>query len=460
MSLSLTPVTIAKAKQACTERQILLSKRLLAQFGFEQDQKIKLFIGNMIQVVNLSVQDIPINEIHLPEPLIAEFSLPLQTAVKLQAKASSADNSLYLGPVVALLTDPPSSLEDEPYFRSIHSFCEELAAKTAELGGIFYIFTYKHFTANGVNGYFLHEGKWEFGKLPLPNVIYNRTHSRKLEQLRVFQAFRQQLERFAIPFFNDRFLSKWEVFEMLSLEDKLLPYLPETELFSKETFFTFLEKYPIVFLKPTHGSQGKNILKLTNEKNSFRLETTTCALSSKLSEVQSAERIFQLLQPLLEKRIYIIQQGILLATHESRSIDFRVLCHKNPDDLWQVTSIVARISGDQQFVSNIARGGEMVKPITALRLFFPKKTAKEILSLMKELAIEAADTVDRNTEGLIGELGVDIGVDSSGKLWLIEINSKPSKNFEQTKTKIRPSTKAIIQLCTKLAFEATEDKED
>ncbi len=459
MSLSLLPVTIAKTKQVSIEPQILMSRRLLTEFGFEQDQKIKLYIGNMMQVVKISLQDVPITEIHFPEQLFADFSLPVQT-VKLLAKASAANRSLYLGPVIALLTDLPSSLDDEPYFRSIHSFCEELAVKTSELGGFFYIFTYKSFTANGVNGYFLHEGKWQYQKLPTPNVIYNRIHSRKLEQLQTFQAFRKQLERFALPFFNERFLSKWEVYELLSLEGKLLPYLPETALFSEEKLLEFLEKFPILFLKPDHGSQGKNIIKLTKQENSFRLETTTSTLSSQLAEIQSAERIFQLLQPLLAKRIYIIQQGILLAAHESRLIDFRVLCHKNPDDLWHVTSIVARISGDQQFVSNLARGGEVVKPITALRMFFSKKTAKEILSLMKELAIEAAATIDRNTTGLIGELGVDIGVDSSGKLWLIEVNSKPSKNFEQTKTKIRPSTKAIIQLCTKLAFETTEEKED
>ncbi|XJZ28091.1 YheC/YheD family protein [Bacillota bacterium Lsc_1132] len=459
MSLSLTPVTVVASKEASeNEAQIFLSKRTLDHFGLEQDQNVKIFIGNNVQLVKIVVRDVPFSQIHFSEQLMTDFSLPMQT-IKLQAKYARSANSLYLGPVIGLLTDLPSNQDDEPYFRSIHSFCEELGKRMAEIGGIFYIFTYNDFTADDVSGYYLNKEKWKYEKLPLPNVIYNRIHSRKLEQLRVFQAFRQQLERFSIPFFNDRFLSKWEVYQCLTCEVNIKPYLPETELFSKKKLVEFLEKYPIVFLKPVYGSQGKNIMKLTKKDNSFMLQTSSSSLSDQPLVLQSAETILQLLQPLLGKRIYIIQQGIPLAAHQSRTIDFRVLCHKNADEDWQVTSIVARISGEQQFVSNVARGGEIVKPITALTLFFSKKGAKEILSFMKELAIEASAAISRCTKRLTGELGIDIGVDSTGKLWLIEINSKPSKNFEHSRMKIRPSTKAILQLCTRLAFETMEKKE-
>ncbi|HYK72188.1 MAG TPA: YheC/YheD family protein, partial [Pseudoneobacillus sp.] len=40
-----------------------------------------------------------------------------------------------------------------------------------------------------------------------------------------------------------------------------------------------------------------------------------------------------------------------------------------------------------------------------------------------------------------------------GHPWLIEINSKPSKNFEEQEIKIRPSAKAIISYCQFLALE-------
>ncbi|HJV17825.1 MAG TPA: YheC/YheD family protein, partial [Bacillales bacterium] len=209
-----------------------------------------------------------------------------------------------------------------------------------------------------------------------------------------------------------------------------------------------------------HGSQGKNIIKLGKEMDQYVFQSTLNVISDKIIKKLSLDEIFHQLNLLLRNKIYIIQQGIPLATHEAKTIDFRVLCHTNQNHLWDVTSIVARISGESQFVSNIAQGGKTTNALTTLRLLFDKKKAKEIILQMKKLSIEAAEFISSHSEGIIGELGIDIGVDQSGKVWLIEINSKPSKNFTDNTVKIRPSAKAILQFCTKLAFDALQVKEE
>lgn len=456
----LTTLTVVAHEDRRRSEQLELSRRLLHHLGFNPDQLLKIIIGKTIHTVNIKLNEkVPFPEMYLSKEIMADFILPVQS-LTLQAKPVSALNTLYLGPVIGLLTDPPSNQNEQPFFRSIHSFCEELAQKFAEIGGLFYVFTYKDFTAHKVSGYYWNGEEWEFSNLPLPDVIYNRVHSRKLEQMKLFQKFREAIDQLNIPFFNDRFLSKWEVYHHLSHQEKIVPYLPETELFSTESLIAFLEKYPAVFLKPVHGSQGRNIIKISKDNDVFHCQTSLNTQSDQPIQYPSAEELLHQLQSLLTKRAYIIQQAIPLAAHQSRTIDYRVLCHKNTADLWQVTSIVARMSGEQQFVSNIARGGEIIKPQTALEIFFPKKAAAEILLLMKELALEAAAAISQNSAGLTGELGIDIGVDPTGRLWLIEINSKPSKNFEQpAKGRIRPSTKAIVQLCTSLAFDLSGKKE-
>lgn len=93
-----------------------------------------------------------------------------------------------------------------------------------------------------------------------------------------------------------------------------------------------------------------------------------------------------------------------------------------------------------------------MKPLHILSIFSNRETAIQQLKLMKELAIEACSLVTQMSDGIIGELGVDIGVDEEGKLWIIEINSKPSKNFEAESNKIRPSAKALLEYCTFLSF--------
>jgi glutathione synthase/RimK-type ligase-like ATP-grasp enzyme len=141
-------------------------------------------------------------------------------------------------------------------------------------------------------------------------------------------------------------------------------------------------------------------------------------------------------------------------------MDYRVLCHKNHQNKWDVTSVVARISAENEFVSNIARGGEIMSPLNALKENMSVSDAKRVIAQMKDLAIETALIIERKTSGITGELGIDIGIDQDGKPWIIEVNSKPSKNFEDGQMKIRPSAKAIIQFCTNLALYSTSEMED
>jgi glutathione synthase/RimK-type ligase-like ATP-grasp enzyme len=264
-----------------------------------------------------------------------------------------------------------------------------------------------------------------------------------------------------IPFFNDRFLSKWEVYEQLTEEPKLDSYIPETKLFSKKHFFDLAQKYDTLFVKPIHGSQGRNIIKVNRVADSlYSLETSLKFVPAKKEEKFSLDELYQQIKPILHNQIYIVQQGIPLMTFQTASMDFRVLCHQNRQNDWIVTSTVARIAAKQEFVSNLARGGTLTRPLNALRTSMDHNKSREVLALMKELAIEAASIVSQNSQGIIGELGIDIGIDQAGNPWLIEVNSKPSKNFEDGTTKIRPSARAIIEFCTILAFDTVVIKED
>lgn len=459
MSKFLTPIFINPMKvETKNTMKVQISSYLSDRLNINNGNDLKMWIGKRFLPIKIHISDIAKNEIRLPEYIFNYFALPIQP-YKFQASFTSTNHSLHLGPVVGLLTDFNID-QKAPHFRSIHTFCEELHQGLSEFGGFFYVFTYQGLSGTDVGGYHFENGKWQFSRLPQPDVIYNRIHSRKLELATCFKDFRKGLEDLNIPIFNDRFFSKWEVYEKLMPEEMIHSYIPETRIFSFENLKDLIETYGMVFIKPIHGSQGKNIIKLYKEGGKFIFQSTQNAQSDIIEKKQSIEEMFQQIKPLLRNRIYIIQQGILLATHQSRSMDFRALCHKNQHDLWEVTSLVARISGEEQFVSNVAKGGKTTKPLHALRPLFHNKQAKEIILQIKELSIKAASVISCRTEGITGELGIDIGVDHDGRVWLIEINSKPSKNFEENNVTIRPSAKAIIKFCAKLAFDAPLIKEE
>lgn len=458
MSVSNTTVKLVPLKISSeNEEEIYVSKALIERLGISNQQHLEIRFGKKHKVMNIQTKEISPNEIHLSETIINEFFVPLNINNKFLAKYISTNQTLYLGPIAALLTDFHLKQKDNPHFGSIHIFCEELHQRITEVGGLFYVFSIDDFSDKAIGGFYFENGAWHFSKqLPLPDVIYNRIHSRRLETISSFKSFRGFLERKNIPLFNDRYLSKWEVYQQLILDKQIQPYIPETRIFSANALNDFLNKYDLVYLKPVHGSQGKNIFKLIKEEGSILCQTSQSPDANQFNSNQ----IFCQLKPLLHNKIYIIQQGIPFTNYKERAMDFRVLVHKNQYHLWEVTSLVARVSAEKQFVSNLAKGGTAMKPYNALNACFDKEQSLQLIKRLKELALQAAAAISSQTAGIIGELGIDIGVDLSGNPWIIEANSKPSKSFEDTLAKIRPSAKAIIQFCTKLAFDGNIELEE
>ncbi|MBT2662766.1 YheC/YheD family protein [Bacillus sp. ISL-45] len=358
------------------------------------------------------------------------------------AKSKSLPNN----PVIALLTE--INEDNGPDFGKVHSFCEELHQGVSELGGSFYVFSLKGFSEKGVEGFSYddEEDGWKKGFFPFPAVIYNRVSSRRTEISKGFKGFLNKLDARGIKIFNHRFLSKWEIHESIVQEDHLHPFIPETHLYSETLLQNMLEKHVELYIKPVHGSQGRNIIQVAKNDGLYHASFSSMP-ERDLPGFKYMSELASAISPIVGKRLCIIQQGIQLSELNGRRLDFRVLCHKNAQQFWKVTSIVARVSAEQYFVSNIARGGEVMKPGHTLALIFGKEQARHQLALMKELALETAEVISKYAEGLTAELGIDIGIDIKGNLWLIEANSKPSKNFEEKNTKIRPSTRAIIDHC-------------
>ncbi|SEN11437.1 Glutathione synthase/RimK-type ligase, ATP-grasp superfamily [Mesobacillus persicus] len=345
--------------------------------------------------------------------------------------------------IIAVLTEISEGEGVEPSFRTIHSFCEELNQLVTESGGFFYVFSLKDISEETISGFYFNGERWRKAKLPFPDMIYNRIHSRWAESSKNFKALMEKAEEANIQVCNHRFLSKWEVHSWLIQRKNLHTFLPATELFTKTTFLKLLEVYDDLYIKPLAGSQGRGIYWLTNEGDRFKLSFSDKEGMNQLL-FPSSKEILTKLTGKLGSKAHLIQQGIPLLQWEGKRLDFRVLCHRTGLDKWDVTSVVARLSAENQFASNLALGGEQLRPQKILSLIFGKDTARSKLSLMKELALEAADCISENMNGLMVELGVDIGIDSEGNLWIIEVNSKPSKNLGEPTRGIRPSAKAII----------------
>lgn len=386
--------------------------------------------------LSLSLTKALFNELHLPHHTLS-----------LQAHLVHT-NHLKLGPVIGLLTEVKEK-DADVYFGSIHDFCKELATFCENSGCFFYIFSFSTYNKDTMNGYYFYQEKWVKAVVPFPDVVHNRIHSRKLEKSNNFLNLTTDFIEKKIPYFNDRFLNKWEVHQILSANEHLLPYLPESQLLeSKESLKEMLTEKKDLFIKPINGSQGKRIFRVKEiDKNSYHLDFTT--FSGEINKVyQSFEQLFKTLYPKLKREGFLLQETINLKSYHNRTLDFRFLCHKKDRHHWKVTSAVARVSADQQFVANLARGEELYKTKTLLQELFGEKEAVHLRKLLVELSLEIVEVICIQAGGDFGEFGIDLALDEEGHPWIIEVNTKPSKSEDDPiQGKVRPSAKSIIHYC-------------
>lgn len=262
--------------------------------------------------------------------------------------------------------------------------------------------------------------------------------------------------RYGTEVFNEKYLNKTEVFEALRKDSSLHGYLPESYLFKNyQMLKSMASRHPVLFLKPITGSLGKGIIRIRREPGDVYTCHYTNLTGVRKQTFPSLSAVFQAISGKLKTQRYQLQQGLDLITTDGRSIDFRSLVQRGAKGEWAITSIVGRIAGSQHFVSNLARGGSLTNVVGALaKTPFSSATRVSVTARLRKVSIDIAKGIEAQIPSHFGELGIDLAVDKMGKVWLLEVNSKPSKDDNtplNNEKKIRPSVKQLVQYAKYLA---------
>lgn len=364
------------------------------------------------------------------------------------------ERTLKIGPLTAILAREPSetNIEKEMPFGDLTSFFKEILQSAREKHGIAYILTLDQIGEDGpVLGWFYKNGVWQKKFFPLPTCIYNRIASRKLERQEDTKEKLAWIKNKGIAFFNEGFLDKWSIHQGLRQDPEIKKLLPDTVRYiNSDSLRMFLQKYPYLYLKPTHGSLGSGIIRIFKEKD-YRCQFSS--MNGMITQYFSTfEKLFDRLRGRLNKRAYLLQQGLHLITMNNQILDFRALVQRNYLGEWHITSIVARVSNHNNIVSNVARGGAiypLTEALSSADYSFPVEITKNAI---REAALKVAKSMEQYIPGEFAELGIDLALDQKGDLWLIEVNSKPSKNDTSlsrgpTDNKIRRSVVKLMDYC-------------
>lgn len=354
--------------------------------------------------------------------------------------ATLVEKELRIGPKIGVLCNPRWDVKRETLCKSTQlASLSKLANIAEEHGAMCYFFGIDDidFTHQRMKAYRLEDGNWKKGWFPFPEVIYDQVISRKIERTLAFRNKREQLsQHYGEKIFNDGFFDKWQIHSWLIEDSKLKAHIPATVRHtSKETALKFLQSHPIVFLKPLHGSLGLGIIRFVKQADgSFTYDMKRGTGPLLQGKARSPADILKIFKQRLKNRPYIWQEGISLVTYKERPVDIRILMQRDHQGRWKRTKMFARVAKSGDFTSNLSSGGEALSLEAVLKENYrdesSRRRCKQHIAQVSRLVVEA---LEQQSGKKYGELGIDIGLDQQGRIWIIEVNSKPHKTLSTNK---------------------------
>ncbi len=348
-----------------------------------------------------------------------------------------------VGPFIAILT----SGSRKPFGGNHRNFAD-LARMGRNMGVTVFVLTPQGIGSGpSVTGYLLDHHSpqisWRAARLPFPNVIYNRIPSRITEKSpEVQQAIRRIQQIPGIYLFNPGFFDKWTLFKQLSRSPLLKDHLPDTVKFdSPLQLMEMTSNHPVLYFKPIEGKAGIKMMRLVKHKKYYEFTFQTTSQKRRF-QVKTLKEVWLLYNRLKLKSDYILQQGIPLAKYRGNPFDIRILLQKNGYGQWNLTGMGVRVAGTKAITTHVPMGGRIENIDTVLDEVFgkAKNTIKEKI---EHLGIRTARFIEIQQQSMLGEMSMDLGIESDGTLWFFEANSKPMK-FDEPAIRER-SLRRIIE---------------
>ncbi|WLR42806.1 hypothetical protein LC087_00750 [Bacillus carboniphilus] len=309
----ITKTSLRKLKSERNTSTVAISTPLASLISLGNKNNCRMKIGGHTILVSI----VCINEtdscIYISNDLINLFSLPFHP-IDIHLRYDEKINVIEMGPVIAIVTEVVSSSTQRVHFGNIHDFCIEMHEECLKRGALFYVTSMSSLATEEkrIEGYIFDNEKWTLTPVPYPSIVHNRIHSRRMEQSVKFRKLLQKLHYGQTPIFNERFLNKWEVHELLLNQTHLLPYLPQTErILSQQQWDIYVNDFEKVYLKPIYGSQGKKIMVIKKTENGQFIQVNQDDSQEPINQNEMYEKIY----PTVKKRTLYYSEG-----HQAHSI--------------------------------------------------------------------------------------------------------------------------------------------
>ncbi|MBU7592263.1 YheC/YheD family protein [Metabacillus halosaccharovorans] len=410
----------------CLDKKRSMSIHLHSSFKkhVQRWKQLKIFYGlKEVSVTPLFSDAVPEDKCYVTQDVIRILDIPISSPYEIKF----GKNKMIIGPYIGIL----AAVTKEILQKSI-PYLSVYVKDYEKVGGTIIVFSLDGIdrekeTITGLM-YDPKRNNWTEGLFSYPSSVFSVVETSLTENwstyINTMEHFHQKLGK---RMFNYPNFDKWQMYQLL--KGKLQQYLPKTMIYYEpEDVWKMLKEYPSLYVKPINGRLGKYVLKITRISNGVIVKDGR--QSKKVKHIKSWSLFKFYLRRILKEESYLIQQAIDLVKFDDQIIDFRIIMVKNSQGKWDNIGAFSRYGGKNSIVSNITAGGKAEIGRTTLKTVFELsiKEMIDLINLITNLMTDAITILEENGYHL-GNLGFDIGIDQSGKVWIIEINNQNPDHY-------------------------------
>ena len=193
----------------------------------------------------------------------------------------------------------------------------------------------------------------------------------------------------------------------------------------KDSIKELLDRYSTVYVKPIYGNQGRHVFRIRYRRNKIAYQAHLRRGKTVRASVSTTAELMDALKATGEKHSFMAQQGLILKKVEGRAADLRALVQRDRSGQWRLTGVGVRVGSRAGVVSNLHAGGRAAKIDVLVSKPDRRIKAEALEKRIEEIVLKVAETLGR--QHLLGELGIDLGLDTEDRLWVIEVNLRPGR---------------------------------
>ncbi len=268
--------------------------------------------------------------------------------------------------------------------------------------------------------------RWDTVNFGAPDVLYDRFMGSGPTEARLAERIRKELGKQGVKKINSRHcFDKLAVYELLSRHEELAAHLPYTApLQGEQQLQELFRLSDQLYLKASSGRRGKQVIRVSRlpQGNYAYSYFNGKLFSGKAEETAS---LIKVIRKVTGNRRAIVQQAVKLLKINDRIIDLRGELQRNGEGELEIVAVLVRLGSRH---SPIATHGnsELFESFFKHRLNY---TGAKLAALKKKIE-KLLVTVYHRVElayGPFGEIAIDFGIDTNGKIWFIECNAKSMK---------------------------------